>query len=154
MWKCQVVMCWLGCVYVHTLIRKNTFAHLPSDAILLAETHTNTNTDSSSTYSLFDVHCSKSGSRLLSVYCDWSQCDCLVFRQWMCSQNADFHSCCLLMGFFPLSHRNWLLLLLKLAVTFCLFVLGILEPVYLGLIVQFGKLKKYLKKLSLKIVYL
>lgn len=88
-------------------------------------THTHTTQSSSSTFSLFDVHCSKPGSRLLSVYSDWSQCECLVFRQWLRSQYADFRSCCFLMGFFPLTHLNWLLLLFKLAVTFCIFVWGL-----------------------------
>lgn len=46
-----------------------------------------------------------------------------------------FHSC-FLMGFFPLSHLNWLLLLSKLAVMFCIYVLGLFESFYLGVIFQ------------------
>lgn len=84
---------------------------------------------SSSIFPLFDVHCIKLGSRLLSVYSDWSQCECLVFRQRLHSQK-DFYSCCLLMGFFPLTHPNWLLLLPKLTVTFCIFVLALFGPVF------------------------
>lgn len=59
-----------------------------------------------------------------------------------CAQFADSHSCCFLMALFPLSHLNLLLLLLllKLAVKFCIFVFGSFEAVYFGVIVQFGKL--------------
>lgn len=80
-------------------------------------------------------------SRLLSVYSDWSQCVSSI-RHWLCSQNEDFHSCWFLVGFFPLSHLNWLLLLPKLAVTFCIFVLGLTKPVYLRINVQLGKFKQ------------
>lgn len=149
--NCQVVMCWICRGRVHTLTRNNSNTRSPT-----LQFHKQTNIHTLLfTFFLFDVHCSKSGSRPLSVYSDWSQCECLVFRQWLCSQNVDFHSCCLLMGFFPLSHLNWLLLSPKLAVTFCIFVLGFSEPVYLGVIVQFGKLKRqWQKEFSLTKVYL
>lgn len=112
-----------------------------------------THTPLFSTLFLFDVYCSRLGSRFLSIYSDWSQCVSGI-RQWLCSQNEDFHSCFFLVGFFPLSHLNWLLLLPKLAVTFCIFVLDLSKRVYLRMIVQFGKFKQYQKGLSFKKVYL
>lgn len=65
------------------------------------------------------LHCSKSGSRFSVIY----NAACLIFTQWLCSLNADFHPHCVLMGLFPLSHANLLLLLFTLPEVFCVFAL-------------------------------